>query len=233
MLLSSLLEITAINIINRKTEVMTVMSNIIIRYLMTDLYMQYFSLIIPTVFQVKKDGVTVHSFGNQKYKNVAALGNFKAGDVITLYSNVEKEKSGSGKVFVYQANEELLRQGIEKLSKGGIAVSDYSDTEIKGTFTAENDSVFYTSIPYDGGWKVYIDGEEAEVTPLKNAVVCVPVTAGSHEIRFKYCPPGFAAGAAITVGSVIVFASIWILEKKYRKKVKTLNCETEKSDAES
>ena len=184
-------------------------------------------------FQVKKDGVTVHSFGNQKYKNVAALGNFKAGDVITLYSNVEKEKSGSGKVLVYQANEELLRQGIEKLSKGGIAVSDYSDTEIKGTFTAENDSVFYTSIPYDGGWKVYIDGEEAEVTPLKNAVVCVPVTAGSHEIRFKYCPPGFAAGAAITVGSVIVFAAIWILEKKYRKKVKTLNCETEKSDAES
>ena len=72
-----------------------------------------------------------------------------------------------------------------------------------------------------------------EVTPLKNAVVCVPVTAGSHEIRFKYCPPGFAAGAAITVGSVIVFAAIWILEKKYRKKVKTLNCETEKSDAES
>ena len=161
------------------------------------------------------------------------MGNFKAGDVITLYSNVEKEKSGSGKVFVYQANEELLRQGIEKLSKGGIAVSDYSDTEIKGTFTAENDSVLYTSIPYDGGWKVYIDGEEAEVTPLKNAVVCVPVTAGSHEIRFKYCPPGFAAGAAITVGSVIVFAAIWILEKKYRKKVKISNCETEKSDAES
>ena len=37
----------------------------------------------------------------------------------------------------------------------------------------------------------------------------------------------------LVIGSVIVFAAIWILEKKYRKKVKTLNCETEKSDAES
>ncbi len=68
------------------------MSNIIIRYLMTDQYMQYFFFDNTNGFQVKKDGVTVHSFGNQKYKNVAALGNFKAGDVITLYSNVEKEK---------------------------------------------------------------------------------------------------------------------------------------------
>ena len=80
--------------------------------------MQYFFFDNTNGFQVKKDGVTVHSFGNQKYKNVAALGNFKAGDVITLYSNVEKRKSGSGKVLVYQANEELLRQGIEKAFKG-------------------------------------------------------------------------------------------------------------------
>lgn len=184
-------------------------------------------------FQIKQGNTTIHNFGKQKYKNVTAVGTFKAGDVITLYANVEKEKSGNGKAFVYQANEELLRQGVEKLSKGGIDVSDYSDTEINGTFTADNDSVLYTSIPYDGGWKVYIDGKKTEVTPLKNAVVCVPVTAGEHEIRFKYCPPGFAVGVSITAGSVIVFAALWVLEKKYRNKAKVSKCETEKSDAES
>lgn len=184
-------------------------------------------------FQIKQNDVTIHSFGDQKYKNVAAIGDFKAGDVITFYANVEKEKSGNGKIYVYQADEQLLRQGLEKLSAGGIEVSNYSDTEINGKFTAENDGVFYTSIPYDGGWKVYIDGEETEVTPMKNAVVCVPVTAGEHEIRLKYCPPGFAAGAAITAGSLILFAAIWFLEKKYRKKVKISADSPVKENAES
>jgi uncharacterized membrane protein YfhO len=186
-----------------------------------------------TGFQVKKDDVLMHNFGLYKYKNVIAAGEYKAGDVITFYANINADTSGSGQIFVYQADEQLLRQGLEKLSSGGIEVSDYSDTEINGSFTAENDGVLYTSIPYDGGWKAYIDGEEAEITPLKDAVVCVPVAAGNHEIRLKYCPPGFAVGAVITIGSAVIFAAVWFLQKKFMKKVKISKENPENENAES
>ena len=166
-------------------------------------------------FKVMKDNNTLNNFSAQKYTTITASGNHKAGEMITFYAYIEEEKSGTGKMFAYQMNEELFREGIAKLSKGGLDVSSYSDTEINGTFTAENDGVFYTSIPYDGGWKAYVDGKETEITPLKNAFVCVPVTAGTHEITLKYCPPGFVAGGIMTIASVLIFAAIWVLEKKY------------------
>ena len=173
----------------------------------------------------------MNNFGNFKYKNTFAVGTFKAGDVVTLYASMEKDKSGSGTIRVYQANEELIRQGVEKLSAGGIDVTSYDDTEIKGNVTAQKDGILYTSIPYDGGWKVYIDGKETETVALKDAVTCVPITAGTHEVRFAYCPPGFKAGAAVSGASVIIFATVWFIQEKYMKKKKITSDGAEENNA--
>ena len=171
-------------------------------------------------FKVKEGETTSHTFPTQKYKTITAVGNYSPGDVISFYADIEKEKSGSGKMYVYQIDQILFRQAVEKLSAGGLEVTSYDDTSIEGTFTAENDGVLYTSIPHDGGWAAYIDGEEAEITPLCDAFVCIPVTQGTHEIKLKYCPPGFAAGAVISVCSLIVFAAVWVIERKYSAKVR-------------
>lgn len=184
-----------------------------------------------TSYNVKQNDTTLNNFGNFKYKNTFAVGTFKAGDVVTLYASMEKDKSGSGTIRVYQANEELIRQGVEKLSAGGIDVTSYDDTEIKGNVTAQKDGILYTSIPYDGGWKVYIDGKETETVALKDAVTCVPVTAGTHEVRFAYCPPGFKAGAAVSGASVIIFAAVWFIQEKYMKKKKITSDGAEENNA--
>lgn len=184
-------------------------------------------------FKVKRNDQFMHSFGKQKYANLLAVGTYKAGDVITFYSDVDKDESGSGKMFVYQANEELLREGYEKLNQGGIEVLNYTDTSIEGEFTAENDGVLYTSIPYDSGWKTYIDGEEAEIVSLKGAVNCVKVTAGTHSIKLKYSPPGFVSGTVITAASIMAFAAVWFLEKKIIKRKNVVSDRVEVQDAES
>lgn len=172
-------------------------------------------------FKIKEGDTTVHNFSNQKYKTITAVGTFTADTVISIIADVDKDTSGSGRIFAYQVNEQLFRENIERLNKGGLKVSSYDSTEIKGSFTAEDDGILYTSIPYDGGWKAYIDGNKTEVTSLKDAFVCIPVTKGQHEITLKYCPPGFAAGAVISICSLILFAAIWVAEKKYKSKVLT------------
>lgn len=173
-----------------------------------------------TGFKVKLKEDTVNNFSNQKYKTITAIGDFKQGDVVSIFADIEKEQSGSGSIYVYQLNEEAFRSGIEKLSKGGLEVTSYDDTEINGTFTAENDGVLYTSIPYDGGWTAYIDGEKAEVKSIKDAFMCIPVTAGKHEIKLSYCPPGFVSGVIISAASIIIFAALWFVLKKYPDKFK-------------
>ena len=41
-------------------------------------------------------------------------------------------------------------------------MTSFSDTRITGTVEAAKDCVFYTSIPYDKGWTVKIDGKEID-----------------------------------------------------------------------
>lgn len=39
-------------------------------------------------------------------------------------------------------------------------VSEHTDTVLSGTVTASENSILYSSVPYDEGWSVYIDGEK-------------------------------------------------------------------------
>lgn len=154
---------------------------------------------------------------NQKYKNIAAVGEFTQGDVISVKCDLKKDTSGTGEIYVYQIDEERFRKGIEKLSEGGLDITSYDDTTIEGEFTASEDGVMFTSIPYDGGWSAYVDGEYVEIESLKNALNLIPVKKGKHTLKLKYSPPGFDAGFIISVASILVFAALWVVERKYRK----------------
>ncbi|MGN0620473.1 MAG: YfhO family protein [Porcipelethomonas sp.] len=167
-----------------------------------------------STLKIRQEDTEIKSFSLGKYVNTFPVGDFKSGDVVTLYAEMSEENNGMGKVYVYQVNDEVLQKGYEKLSAGALSVTDYSDTRINGTVEAAEDGFLYTSIPHDGGWKVFVDGKETEVTPLKNALVCVPVSAGSHTVEMKYTPPGFTAGLVITFVSLGLFAACAFLEKK-------------------
>lgn len=67
----------------------------------------------------------------------------------------------------------------------------------------------YTSIPYDKGWDVYIDGNKSAITPIcGGALSGVLVEAGEHEITFKYTPQGPGAGIAISVICLLAFTAL-------------------------
>ncbi|MCB5951340.1 YfhO family protein [Enterococcus sp. BWT-B8] len=93
------------------------------------------------------------------------------------------------------------------------------DFEVSGRkATAEVDlsenQVIFTTIPYDKGWKAYIDGEEAEIPIFKQALLTLPVEAGKHTIEFVFLPQGFVAGTVLFIlctGSFIFY--IWLLRK--------------------
>ncbi len=104
-----------------------------------------------------------------------------------------------------------------------LEVTDFSDTVVNGNINVTEDGTLYTSVPHDGGWKVYVDGKETKVTPLKNAMVCIPVSAGTHSIEMKYSPPGFIAGLGISVVSIFVLIFWSFAEKSFRKKKATEN----------
>lgn len=74
-----------------------------------------------------------------------------------------------------------------------------------GTVTAEKEQVLLTTIPYDKGWKAYVDGKKVPIKPYKKAFVSIPINAGEHSLTFTYLPEGFTIGAILFVGCIGLF----------------------------
>ncbi len=133
-----------------------------------------------------------------------------------------KEDSDSGVIgcYVYVLNQENFLKGYEKLSNSSIEVGEFTDTVIKGTVTANSDSVFYTSIPYDKGWSVKVDGKAVEIYDLADeAFLAFDITQGEHEIELRYSPRGLSVGIFFSLVSILIIILVLIINKvKSRKK---------------
>ncbi len=96
----------------------------------------------------------------------------------------------------------IQNKGADLTAKGRKAV---------GTVNAENDQVLLTTIPYDKGWKAYVDGKKVPIEPFKKAFVSIPVTQGEHTIEFVYLPEGFVLGVMlfiICIGGFVVYVKV-------------------------
>ena len=69
---------------------------------------------------------------------------------------------------------------------------------------AKEEGTLFTSIPYDEGWSVTVDGEPAETKSFDNTFLCLDLPAGSHVILFRYRVPGLAEGIALSVSSLLI-----------------------------
>ena len=132
-------------------------------------------------------------------------------------------------------NDEVFNKGLEILSKGGLTTTKSTDTRIEGTFTADRDGLFFTSIPYEKGWKAYVDGKQVEVTPIADAMVAFRVTEGEHTLTLKFSPDGFDKGVILFAFGLLILALAWFISSKYMKecKVKTAVTTFLKADVES
>ena len=105
------------------------------------------------------------------------------------------------------------------ISSSLMTVTDATDTCIKGTIDAGRGGVLVTSIPYENGWKMKIDGRETPVTELTgDCWISAALDKGTHEIEFSFRPPGFTAGLLITIGSVLVLIAVTYLPAVLRRR---------------
>lgn len=154
---------------------------------------------------------------------VLDLGYYNAGDTITVNFPFEAN-TGSLRFFAYTINKEILDEGYKILSEQQMYTEEFDDTYIKGRFTAEKDSLLYTSIPYDSGWKVYIDGEqipEEKIVKIGESLLGVMVEKGNHNVEFKFRVSGFKEGAIITVITVLLIVAYYLIMKLRRNNKKT------------
>ncbi len=161
---------------------------------------------------------TVHSRG------IYSLGRVVPGDVIELVYTSDAYKSAGISIFMTLQNDDVLQQGLATLSDETWNITYADDTTLEGTVTALKDGLFYTSIPYEPGWTVKVDGIEIPVATgydpqntdvkLTDALIAFPLSAGDHDISMTYRTPGLGLGLGLSLGALTVFLILILCKKE-------------------
>ena len=116
-------------------------------------------------------------------------------------------------------NSSVLEEAYQKLSQSVMTTTARTDSSMSGTITAKQDGLFYTSIPYEKGWKAVVDGKEVTITPVGNSLLAFPLKAGEHTIELTYIPNGFMPGLLIALVCAALFAGMCVLTYVLKKKI--------------
>ncbi len=145
------------------------------------------------------------------------LGHYEPNDKISVTMPVSEDKTYANVDFVvFTIDYEKFIDGYNILKDGQLEYSAFTDTNIEGTFTADEDEVLFTSIPYDKGWNVYIDGQEVaeeNIVKISDALLGVKVSSGEHTIKLEYSIPGLNIAYIVSGVFVILLLIAFILKK--------------------
>lgn len=122
---------------------------------------------------------------------------------ISLNCTAADESDGSFDIYCYSVDKNVLNMGYDKLKVTAMDIENFSETEITGTVTAKENCVLYSSIPYDAGWTVTVDGEKSETFGVGNCQLGIMLKPGEHTIEYKYRPKGLMAGTAVSIVTVL------------------------------
>lgn len=176
---------------------------------------------------VNSDNVEQISINSDSYNNIQSvdreyildIGRHEEGEIVSVDITISSGDSGYIDLYAYGFDEEEFARGYERLKANSMQIERFADTEIEGSVDFAESGILYTSIPYDEGWTVTVDGEEVapeDLLAVGDSLLAVQLESGSHTVTFSYTPKGLPAGAGISICALA--AAILLLFWAYRKK---------------
>ena len=165
-----------------------------------------------------------HDFVQSYFKghdyHIVELGSFEPGETFNLRMTVadEQKQAVVKDFFFYEFDEELFAQDMAALQANQWQIDEFEGDYLKGTITSDGGKTFMlTSIPYEEGWTVKVDGETVEHFEVAQALIGIPVGAGTHTVEMSYTPPGFSYGLILFVIGVAAIVVIYRYDRKNNK----------------
>ena len=163
----------------------------------------------------------VDSYSLPQMGSVCAV---KPGDTVEVWLNAKAGAKGTAQVYAAVLDEDAFREHYNKLAASPLEITSFSNTNIQGTVTSDGDKLLYTSIPQNGNWKALVDGEEAEIVLVGNAMVGVMIPDGEHSVQIIYKNNSYTLGLTVSIVSTVALIGTAVvlynpkLLAKFRKK---------------
>lgn len=176
------------------------------------------------------DNIEIYRNGEKMFKrNINArslftVGTLKRGDKLEVVFEMKPDVRGAISIDAAVMDYAVFDRGMEKLKDEPWVLTEATDTRLSGTVEVKEDGFFYTAIPYEPGWRAYVDGEEVTIgesyntgeenVKITNAVISFPLSAGTHTVTVEYTAPGLRIGTIISVSCLLIFALLVFLLRK-------------------
>ena len=149
---------------------------------------------------------------NYRY-NILDLGDHKVGDIIDFEVVLLDNQIKFNGIEFYTLDIDKFINKIDILKDHNyLNIKEYNGNYIKTTVDVDsNNKLLYTSIPFDEGWSIKVDGKKVDSIKIFDTLIGIELEEGSHIIEFEYTPRGLCAGGIISLVSIIL---VVILRKK-------------------
>ncbi len=163
--------------------------------------------------------------------SIVNIGQVEAGKSFQV--NIEYLKGqGSSNITcrVCHMDQDVWDAAYDILSQNTMEVTESGDTFVKGTIDVAEDGVLVTSIPYEKGWTMKIDGEKRSISELTGDLwISASLDEGKHDIELHFRPPGFIAGLIISIVASALLALFQIIRAQRRRRLLELFQEEEEA----
>ena len=178
------------------------------------------------------DGVEAGTVMGDETDRIISLGSFEKGSEhsVGIVTSEKKIYIKSGAALIWRLDMQEIEKAYEALYPGAFLIDpDFKEDHLTGTVNVPEDkTVLFTSIPYDKGWILTVDGqrvepllferetfdkETGEVTgseqqPYLDALIAVRLTPGTHTLDLKYRPACVLYGGLVSAGSLLLFLAV-------------------------
>ncbi len=106
----------------------------------------------------------------------------------------------------------------ERARKKSFAITQFKESDITGNITLDNPGILFFSIPYDEGWKAFVNGKETKISKVNFGFIGLKMGAGKSEVRLQFEPRLMKKGAMISLVGLVLFGVLIFLNVRKKGK---------------
>ena len=152
--------------------------------------------------------------------HILLLGSYEKGQKLQLRMTLLTDGNGKEKYtivknfFFYHFDQAMFQEDINSLKDQQWQLTRAGGRVLEGNITAEENQIMLTSVPYEPGWTVWVDGQKVEHKEMFKAMIGVDLTPGTHTVKMKFTPKGLSLGIFLFIIGILGLAVFWIYDSK-------------------
>lgn len=167
-----------------------------------------------------RNGISVSVNGGEEFSyktafenGVLYLGEYGIENIVLQLSSDNLKRLSP---VVYQLDWSQFAECTEKIRENAVKINQISSSRLNGIVSVRNDGqqVLLFSIPYDRGWRVYLNGEKVTPKEYFGALMGIEIEKGEYRIDMIYKPWGWYVGIFISIlslGMIVCIKSLKII----------------------